>query len=126
MITVDQKGSFDNTERFLKAMQRGDITPILQRYGRVGVNALANATPAESGQAAASWGFEIREKGSSAELIFTNYDTIDGGIPVVILLQYGHGTGTGGYVQGRDFINPTLRPIFDQISQDIWKAVTSA
>jgi len=106
-------------------MSKGAIFSRLESYGREGVNALANATPNESGLTAASWDYEVINKGGSWTVVWTNSHIVDG-TPLVILLQYGHGTGTGGYVQGRDFINPAIRPIFDRIADDVWKAVTSA
>lgn len=128
MITFEMRGSFKNTESYLRAlekMERLNIRPILERYGREGVSALASATPFDSGLAAASWGYEIEISRGSWSITWTNSD-IENGFPVAVMLQYGHGTGTGGWVQGYDYINPALRPIFDKLANDIWKAVTSA
>jgi hypothetical protein len=126
MLTVTQSGSFDKTERFLYAMQKTEyILQVLQHYGAVGVQALSSATPIESGRAAASWSYKVTKKGSTYSLDWFNSD-VENGYSVVIGLQYGHGTGTGGFVQGRDFINPAIRPIFDEIESEVWKAVTSA
>lgn len=125
MITFSSTGSFKNTERFLKRATEFDIRRILDTYGRKGVAALAGATPADSGATAASWSYEISGSKGSWSISWTN-SNMAGGVPVAILLQYGHGTGTGGYVQGRDFINPAMRNIFDQIADEAWKAVTSA
>lgn len=122
MITFESSGSFDKTEAWLHRLQRGEFYKVLDRYGQMGVSALAAATPVDSGEAARSWGYEVRIKGSSASIAWTN-SNMAGSVPVVILLQYGHGTGTGGYVQGRDFINPAIKPIFDKISNEVWKAV---
>lgn len=125
MIIFESKGSFNRTESFLqKLLKQDNVTRILEGYGKQGVAALAAATPVESGLAANSWGYEVLKTGSGYELAFTNSD-IENGFPVAIMIQYGHGTGTGGYVQGRDYINPAMRPIFDQIANEIWKAVTS-
>lgn len=119
------RGSFKNTERFLQKLGKLDVSKVLNSQGRAGVQALSGATPAESGLAASSWDYEIRQNGRSVSIIWTNSDT-ENGFPVAIMLQYGYGTGTGGYVQGRDFINPAMRPIFDHIADTVWKAVTSA
>ena len=125
MITFEQKGDFRNTERFLKRMSRFDFANVLKNVAQKGVQALAAATPVDSGLAASSWGYEIRRARSSFEIIWTNSD-IENGFPVVIGIQYGHGTGSGGYVRGQDFINPVMRPIFDQILADLWTEVTTA
>lgn len=125
MFSVTTSGSFAKTEAFLHAMQRMDIMHILERYGHQGVSALSAATPMDSGQAAASWGFVVERKGSIYSITWTNSD-IENGFPVAIMLQYGYGTGTGGFVQGRDYINPAIRPIFDEIADAVWKVVTSA
>ena len=125
MISVQQRGSFRRTENFLKKMSRGDIFRTLDRYAKQGVVALASATPHQTGASAASWNYEVRRTRGSYSITWTN-SHMAGGTPLVILLQFGHGTGTGGYVQGRDFINPAIRPIFDKIAEEGWKAVTSA
>lgn len=125
MITFGSSGSFKNTESFLGKMSKLDIMSVLNSYGRAGVVALSSATPAETGLAATSWGYEASRKGGVYSITWTNSD-IENGFPVAIMIQYGYGTGTGGYVQGRDYINPALRPIFDKIASDVWKAVTSA
>lgn len=106
-------------------MSKFDIRSTLERYGAEGVRALASSTPVESGLTANSWAFEVRNSGNSWTIAWTNSNIV-GGVPVAILLQYGHGTGTGGYVQGIDYINPAVRPIFDKIAEDVWKAVKSA
>lgn len=125
MITFESRGSFDNTERFLRRMRDLDIRNILESHGQAGVAALAAGTPTDSGLAASSWGYEVSGGGKSWTITWTNSD-IERGFPVAIMLQYGHGTGTGGYVQGRDYINPAIRPIFDEIANSVWKEVTSA
>ena len=125
MISFSSKGSFQKTDNFLSRMSNGDIFRTLETYGREGVNALASSTPVESGATAAGWDYEVRRTGKSFSITWINSHKVNG-LPIVILLQYGHGTGTGGYVQGRDFINPAMRPIFDKIAENVWKAVTSA
>jgi hypothetical protein len=97
----------------------------LEGYAQRGVDALASATPVDSGLAAASWTYEIKSSPMGATITWLNTD-IENGFPVAIMLQYGHGTGTGGYVQGRDYINPAVRPIFDEIANSVWRAVASA
>lgn len=125
MITFEQKGDFKNTERFLKKMSSMDFVARLKGVAQQGVQALAAATPIDSGLAASSWGYEIKRSRSSFSIIWTNSD-VESGFPVAVMLQYGHGTGTGGYVAGRDYINPAMKPIFDQILNDLWMEVTSA
>lgn len=118
-------GDFKKTEKFLKTLSAGDMFKTLDRFGRQGVAALAAATPVDSGETATSWSFTVTNKPGLWTIAFTN-SHMAGSVPVAILLQYGHGTGTGGYVQGRDYINPAMQPIFDQIADEAWKAVTSA
>ena len=124
-ISISTSGSFRNTQRFLKNFGKMDIRSTLNKYGEKGVKALNQATPSETGRTAASWSYTVEAKGGSYTITWTN-NVMAGDVPLVILLQYGHGTGTGGYVQGRDFINPALKSIFDRIASDVWKAVTSA
>src|SRR5690606_8931403 len=107
-------------------LNKSDLQAILHRYGQAGVNALASATPVETGLSSESWDYEVYKDGKHVGITWTNHDVTITGVPVVILLQYGHGTGTGGYVQGHDFINPAIRPIFNKISEDLWKAVKDA
>ena len=126
MITLQSKGSFNNTYRFLEFLNRKEYFKRLNEYGQKGVDALSAATPKKTGLTAASWSYEIKEKLNGLEIIWTNSNKTENGIPIVILLQYGHGTSGGAYVQGRDFINPALKPIFDQIADDVWKEVTDA
>lgn len=125
MIGFESHGSFKNTEAFLRKMAKGDIFQSLDSAAREGVSALAGATPVDSGLASDTWDYEIERGKSSCTIKWTNTD-VENGFPVAIMLQYGHGTGTGGYVQGRDYINPAMRPIFDSIADKVWKAVTSA
>lgn len=122
-ISITQKGSFKNTEQYLQRLQQAQIFSTLERYGSIGVTALSNATPVESGATAAGWTYTIVQRPGYYSIRWHN-SNINQGVPIAILLQYGHGTGTGGYVQGRDYINPAMRPIFDQIANDAWKEVT--
>lgn len=125
MFSLTSSGSFSKTEAFLRKMSKLDISSILEASGSEGVSALASATPTESGLAAHSWSYEVTKSGGGYTITWLNTD-IENNFPVAIMLQYGYGTGTGGYVQGRDYINPAIRPIFDKIASDVWKAVTSA
>lgn len=122
-FTVKQSGA--NTEAFLTRMQKLHIEQILNKYGQEGVSALAAATPIDSGATAAAWGFEIEQDGDGYSIHWTN-DNINKNVNIAVILQYGHGTGTGGYVSGRDYINPTMAPIFDKIANDAWNEVNNA
>jgi len=124
MITFKHKGNFNNTENFLKRARKNDYIRILEKYGREGVSALASATPIDSSLTANSWGYETRITKNSLIINWTNSHFVDG-VPIAIILQYGHGTRNGGYVQGRDYINPAIRPIFDKITNEIWREVTA-
>ena len=124
-ISISTSGSFRNTQRFLKKFGKMDIRSTLNKYGEKGVKALNQATPSETGRTAASWSYAVETKGGAYTIAWTN-NVMAGDVPLVILLQYGHGTGTGGYVAGRDFINPAIQPIFDQIASDVWKEVKRA
>jgi hypothetical protein len=124
MFSFEHRGSFDNVERLLKKMLNLDYVDPLDAYAQQGVQALAAATPRDSGLAASSWGYQIQRRGSRVTITWTN-DNVESGFPVVIALQYGYATGTGGYVQGRDYINPAITPIFDRIAEQVWKEVTS-
>lgn len=125
MFTFETTGDFSRTEKALTKMLNGDIFSSLAAQGAIGVAALSAATPVDSGRTASSWNYTVEKSSGSYSIIWTN-SSMAGGTPVVIMLQYGHGTGTGGYVQGRDFINPAIKPVFDKIAADVWKAVTSA
>ena len=124
-VVISHKGSFDKTEKFLKNANRRRIFAALDAIAAEGVAELAAATPKDSGETAASWSYEVKETGGSYIISWTNSHVVDGA-NIAFLLQSGHGTGTGGYVQGRDYINPTMRPIFDRMADKAWKAVTSA
>lgn len=124
---INVSGSFDKTDGFLAGLSKGEIFNQLEVLAQRGVAALAAATPVDSGASADSWGYEV-DKGTfgNYKIYWTNSHLDDQGTPIVILLEHGHGTGTGGYVQGRDFINPAIEPIFDEISAAVWNAVTAS
>lgn len=122
MITFSHEGNFSKTFDFLKRNKK--IRPSdLAKFGQIGVEALRNSTPVDSGLTADSWYFEIVEKEGQIELRWNNSNVVDG-VPIAIILQYGHATGTGGWVEGRDYINPAIQPIFDLIADNAWKELT--
>ena len=124
-FSLKASGSTKKTEAFLAFMASESIFNILDYYGRAGVDALSSATPVDTGETAASWYYRITNEHGSHILSWHN-DHIDGNVNVAIILQYGHGTGTGGWVEGRDYINPEMQPLFDKIAEDVWKAVRDA
>ena len=118
------KGDWSKTTNWLKRIKTmKNARNVLDRYGREGVAALSAATPIDTGETASSWNYEIVQNGQSVSLNFVNNNKTKTGIPIAILLQYGHGNGRGAYVQGRDYINPAVRPIFDEIADKAWKEV---
>lgn len=123
LITFKHKGDFSNLTRFLERAKEVVHMGDLDKYGREGVEALASATPVDSGETANSWYYEITNSNGSAKITFNN-SNIQNGVPIAIILQYGHGTGTGGWVEGRDYINPAIQPIFDEIANNAWREVT--
>lgn len=124
-VRLTSSGSTDSTEKFLRKMLDKSIYASLSKYGQAGVNALAAATPVDSGETANSWYYEIVQDATSWSIIWGN-SHVESGRPIAVLLEHGHGTRNGGYVQGRHYINGALQPIFDQIASEAWKAVTSA
>ena len=123
MIKFRQKGDFSKLTKFLEQSKEAVKLEDLDRFGKAGVSALASATPVETGLTANSWYYEIEHNNGSASISFHN-SNIQNGVPIAVILQYGHGTRNGGWVQGRDYINPAIRPIFDQIANEAWKEVT--
>lgn len=123
MISFSQKGDFSKVTKYLNRIKDTSKLTVFDKYGQAGVAALKSATPVDSGATASSWYYKVESKGSSTSIIFCN-SNINEGVPIAIILQYGHGTGTGGYVQGRDYINPAIRPIFDNLADAAWKEVT--
>lgn len=122
MITFRQKGDFSKLNRFLERAKETVKLGDLDRYGREGVAALASATPVDSGKTASSWYYEISRTSEGVSISFKN-SNINKGVPIAIILQYGHATRNGGWVEGRDYINPAIQPIFDRIANDAWKEV---
>lgn len=125
MISFESQGNFGKTESFLKKLLNADMYRSLDSLAKEGVAALSSATPREFGTTAASWSYTIEIKRDSAKITWTNSHRPNG-FPVAVMLQHGHGTRTGGYVQGRDYINPAIKPVMDKISDGVWKAVKSA
>ena len=120
MISLTSKGDFRKTEKFMKNARTKKLMSILKQYGEEGVAALMIATPLDTGRTASSWRYEIKVENNCIRLVFHN-DNIQNGVPIAIILQYGHGTGTGGWVEGRDYINPAIQPVFDKIANSAWK-----
>lgn len=123
MVSFRQKGDFSKLTRYFERVKEAVRRGELDKYGREGVAALASATPVDSGLTASSWYYEIVRTNNSISINFLN-SNIQNGVPIAVILQLGHGTGTGGWVEGRDYINPALRPIFDKIANDAWREVT--
>lgn len=125
MITFKHKGDFKKLTGFLEKAKNLVRIGDLDKYGREGVAALAAATPVNSGKTASSWSYEIMHKEGTVSINFTN-SNIQNGVPIAVILQYGHGTNNGGWVQGRDYINPAIQPVFDKIANNAWKEVTKS
>ena len=123
MITFRHKGDFSKTTSFLERAKKAIRISDFDKYGRAGVAALESATPKDTGLTASSWYYEIVNKNGSVSITFNN-SNIQNGVPIAVILQYGHGTRNGGWVQGRDYINPAIQPIFDAIANDAWREVT--
>ena len=123
MISFSHKGDFSKTSRFLEKVKGAVKLSDLDKYGREGVAALASATPVDTGVTSKSWKYEITRTKDLVKISFHNTN-IQNGVPIAVILQYGHGTGTGGWVEGRDYINPAIQPIFDKIVNDAWREVT--
>jgi hypothetical protein len=123
MISFRQKGDFSKLVKFLRESEKAEYIKNLDKYGREGVAALASATPVYSGETANSWSYELITKKDSATIRFNN-SNVQNGVPIAIILQYGHATRNGGWVQGRDYINPAIQPIFDKIADEAWREVT--
>lgn len=125
MVIVKQKGDFSKTENFLNKISKKSYYRNLKKYAEQGVAALASATPRDTGKTADSWSYEIKQTKDSATIYWTN-SNMNKGVNIALIIQYGHGTRGGGYIQGIDYINPALKPIFNKLAEDVWKEVTSS
>lgn len=124
-IVIRHKGSFKNTERFFTKMSRWEIRNILDKYGAQGVAALSAATPMRTGETAGAWNYQIEGSKGTYSIIWNN-ENVNNGVNIALIIQLGHGTGTGGYVEGVDYINPALEPIFEQLAEEAWQEVKNA
>lgn len=123
MISFNHKGDFSKLNTYLERLKRINYSSILDKYGKEGVAALAASTPIESGRTASSWYYEVSGGRDQVKITFLN-SHVNQGVPIAIILQLGHGTGTGGWVEGRDYINPAVQPVFDRITDEAWREVT--
>lgn len=123
MITIESEGEWKLTRNWFDRMTKLDLALIMNQFGKEGVSALAAATPSKSGLTSKSWNYEVTRKGNNWKITWTN-SNVNKGANIAVLIQYGHGTRNGGYVVGRDYINPAIRPVFDKIAQKAWKEVT--
>ena len=124
IVSFHKSGDFKNTEKFFMGVSKRLYLAHLEKYAKKGLEALQNATPVDTGKTRDSWGYEIFFSNHGISITWTNSNVVDD-VPIAIILQYGHATGNGGYVQGRDYINPALQPVFDEMAEDIWKEVKS-
>jgi hypothetical protein len=125
MITFRQKGDFSKFNKYLERVKRAGKLSVLDKYGQEGVAALASATPVDTGKTASSWYYRIDNKPGSISITFNN-SNIQNGVPIAIILHYGHATGNGGWVEGRDYINKAIQPVFDKLANEAWREVTKA
>lgn len=123
MITIESQGDWKMTRNWFDRMTKLDLALIMNQFGKEGVSALAAATPSKSGLTSKSWNYEVTRKGNNWKITWTN-SNVNKGANIAVLIQYGHGTRNGGYVVGRDYINPAIRPVFDKIAAKAWKEVT--
>lgn len=123
MVTFKHKGDFSKTRKFLEKAKSVVKRDVLDKYGREGVRLLSSFTPVESSKTAQSWSYVVEYGPAGSRLSFHN-SNINQGVPIAVILQYGHGTGTGGWVEGRDYINPAVQPLFDAMVEELWKEVT--
>lgn len=123
-ISFTSKGDFSKTIKFLNKVKNVKINDILSKYGQIGVNALSQATPKDSGVTSRSWNYKIEVNNGNASIVWYNTNVVKG-VNIAVILQYGHGTRNGGWVEGRDYINPAMKPIFDKIADQVWKEVTN-
>lgn len=123
MITIESQGDWKLTRNWFDRMTKLDLALIMNQFGREGAAALASATPSRTGATAKSWNYEVKRTGNNWKITWTN-SNVNKGANIAVLIQYGHGTRNGGYVVGRDYINPAIRPVFDKIAAKAWKEVT--
>lgn len=123
MIIIESQGDWRPTKNWMARMLKLDLALIMNQFGKEGVEALRRSTPSSSGETAAAWNYEVKRTGNSWKITWTNAH-VNKGVNIAVILQYGHGTRNGGYVTGRDYINPAIRPVFDKIAQKAWKEVT--
>ena len=121
-ISFTSKGDFSKTIKFLNKVKNVKINDILSKYGAIGVNALSQATPKDSGVTSRSWNYKIEVNNDNASIVWYNTNIVKG-VNIAVILQYGHGTRNGGWVEGRDYINPAMKPVFDKIADQVWKEV---
>ena len=121
-ISFSSKGDFSKTIKFLNKVKNVKINNILSKYGKIGVTALSQATPKDSGVTSRSWNYKIEVNNDNASIVWYNTNIVKG-VNIAVILQYGHGTRNGGWVEGRDYINPAMKPIFDKIADQVWKEV---
>lgn len=124
-VTFRHRGNFNHVEKFLNSAKSGDFFKHLEQFGKEGVAALSSATPVDSGLTASSWSYEIVNEDGTYAINWTN-SNVNRGVNIAVILQYGHGTRNGGYVQGRDYINPAIQPIFDKIAEDLWREMRTS
>lgn len=124
MISFRHKGDFSKLTKYLNTLKTKNYINVVRKYAQRGVDALASATPVDSGLTASSWYYKIKDENGRVTITFCN-SNIQNGVMIAIILQYGHGTGTGGWVEGRDYINPSIQPIFDEITNEAWREVTA-
>lgn len=122
-VKITHKGDFKATEKFLRDVKKKQFLKKLDQYGKLGVTALSKATPVDTGLTASSWDYKVEYKGTTVSIVWTN-SNVNKGVNIAFILQYGHGTRNGGYVAGRDYINPAMQPVFDKIADEVWAEVT--
>ena len=123
-LQLVSSGGFPKTQQFLAKLAKPDILPRLREYGKLGAEALRSTTPQDTGETASAWDYKVESKDGVYTISWTN-SKFNQGVPIAIILQYGHGTPTGGWVQGRDYINPAIQPVMDKIADNVWRVVTS-
>lgn len=123
MIKFTQKGDFSKITQYLEKQRSSNRKRLLEKYGALGVKYLSEATPKDTGMTSNSWGYSVNSSKDKMSIEWSN-SNVENGVPIAIILQYGHGTGTGGYVQGRDYINPAIQSVFDEMSKELWEEMT--